>query len=76
MKILLQDTATGLYLSRGGGWSNNPDGALAFLSELRAADFRVYHHLASTRVVLWADAGDPNVPGPEPNGAADSKLKM
>ena len=53
MKILLQDAETGLYLSRGGCWSNNPDGALAFLNEVRAKDFGVYHHLPNAR------GGDP-----------------
>jgi hypothetical protein len=45
MKILLQDTETGLYLSRGGGWSDDPDGAIAFLNEDRAKDFGIYHRL-------------------------------
>ena len=51
MKILLQDAKTGLYLSRGGCWSDNPHAALAFLDEIRASDYRIYHHLSSARVV-------------------------
>ena len=57
MKILLQDTETGLYLSRGGCWSHNPDRALAFLNEVRAKDFGIYHHLANAKVVVRAEAG-------------------
>jgi predicted component of type VI protein secretion system len=62
MKILLQDAETGLYLSRGGCWSDNPDRALAFLDEVRAKDFGIYHHLANANVVLRPEAGDSEIP--------------
>jgi hypothetical protein len=41
MKILLQDTKTGLCRSQGGCWNDNPDGALAFLNEVRPKDFSI-----------------------------------
>ena len=50
MKILLQDTETKLYLGRGGKWTNIPEGALAFLDEVRAQDYSVYHQLPHTQV--------------------------
>ncbi|MEI7936376.1 MAG: hypothetical protein WCK27_06785 [Verrucomicrobiota bacterium] len=62
MKILLQDTETGLYLSRGGCWSDNSDRALAFLDEVRAKDFSIYHHFANAKVVVRAEAGDSEFP--------------
>jgi hypothetical protein len=62
MKVLLQDTESGLYLSRGGDWTSNPDGALSFLDEVRARDFGIYHHLSSAKVVLWAEPGTPEIP--------------
>jgi hypothetical protein len=52
MKILLQDSESGLYLSRGGSWTSNPDSALAFLNEERAKDFSVYHRLPNAKVVF------------------------
>ncbi len=57
MKILLQDTNTGLYRSRGGGWTNEPHAALAFLDEIRAKDFGIYHRLSGARVVTIAEPG-------------------
>jgi len=52
MKVLLQNFETGLYLCCGGAWTDNPEGALVFLNELRAADYCVYHRLPSTLVVV------------------------
>jgi hypothetical protein len=74
MKILLQDTETGLYLSRGGCWSDNPDRALAFLDEVRAKDFGIYHHLANAKVVVRAGAGDSVIPPTVLAGAAKTNL--
>jgi len=51
MKILLQDSNTKLYLGRGGIWTNQPDAALAFLDEVRAKDYRIYHRLLQAQVV-------------------------
>ncbi len=70
MKILLQDAETGLYLSRGGSWSDNPAGALAFLNEVRAKDYGIYHHLSNAKVMLWAEACASNgLPTPGANAA-------
>jgi len=57
MKILVQDTKTRLYLSGGGCWSDNPEGALAFLDEIRAMDFIIYHRLLNTKVVVLLESG-------------------
>jgi hypothetical protein len=74
MKILLQDTETGLYLSRGGCWSDNPDRALAFLNEVRAKDFSIYHHLAHAKVVVRAEAGASEIPPTIVASAAKTNL--
>jgi hypothetical protein len=62
MKILVQDTKTGLYLSRGGCWSDNPNGALAFLNEVRAQDFVIYRRLSDAKVVVLAETGTSELP--------------
>ncbi len=55
MKILLQDTETKLYLSRGGSWTKDAGAALAFLDEVRAHDYSVYHRLPHTQVFTLAE---------------------
>lgn len=62
MKILLQDANTGLYLGRGKTWCENPHAALAFLDEIRARDFVVYHHLGTAQVVALTEAGESAIP--------------
>jgi hypothetical protein len=57
MRILLKNTASGLYLGRGGKWTNQPETALAFLDEVRAKDHSIYHRLANTQVVVLAEPG-------------------
>ena len=52
MKILLQNFVTGLYLGGSGRWTQNPHGALAFLSATRATGYKIYHRLADTYVVV------------------------
>jgi len=74
MKILLQDTETGLYLSRGGCWSDNSDRALAFLNEVRAKDFGIYHHLANAKVVVGAETGASEIPPTVVASAAKTNL--
>lgn len=74
MKILLQDPETGLYLSRGGCWSDNPDRALAFLDAVRAKDFGVYHHLANAKVVVRAGTGTSEIPPTVLASAANTNL--
>lgn len=54
MRILLQNTETKLYLGRGGIWTNHPEAALAFLDEVRAKDYSIYHRLAQAQVVVQA----------------------
>jgi hypothetical protein len=71
MKILLQDSKTGLYLGRGGTWCDNPHAALAFLDDIRAKDFGIYHRLNTAQVVAFAEASDSgshaNIPVVNPN---------
>ena len=74
MKILLQDTETGLYLSRGGCWSDDPDRALAFLNEDRAKDFAIYHHLPNAKVVLRAETGGSEMPPTTVASAAKTNM--
>lgn len=60
MRILIQQTSSGHYLSGSRGWTNNPDGAMAFLNELRAKDYAIYHRLGATTVVaVTEDNGRP-----------------
>ena len=66
MKILLQNIDSGLYLSRGGNWTSMPEAALAFLDEIRAKDYSIYHRLADTRVFIMPDTPAPT-PVPAPN---------
>jgi hypothetical protein len=70
MKILLQDSESGLYLGRGGCWISNPAHALAFLNEERASDFRIYHRLPNAKVVFRTKPGASQVPLTTVAGAA------
>ena len=74
MKILLQDTVTGLYLSRGGGWTDNPEGALAFISEVRAQDIGIYHHLPNAKAVLVPAPGAVEISTAMAAGAAKTNM--
>lgn len=60
MKILLKSNSTGLYLARGGKWTDQPEAALAFLDEVRANDHSIYHGLPDTQVVVLAEPGAAN----------------
>ena len=55
MKILLHNLTTRLYLGRAGCWTKNPENALAFLDEVRAKDYSIYHRLANTKVVVMPE---------------------
>jgi hypothetical protein len=52
MKALIVQNATGMYLGRGKAWTRHAEAALAFVSEIRARDFSIYHRLTDTRVVM------------------------
>ncbi len=73
MKILLQDTESGLYLGRGGCWISNPANALAFLNEDRARDFSIYHRLPNAKVVFRTKPGTSQVALTTVAGAAKTK---
>jgi len=71
MRILLQDNHTKLYLGRGGVWTSHPGAALAFLDEVRAKDYGVYHRLREVQVVQAGvddaeSARAPEIPPSEP----------
>lgn len=56
MRVLLQHTETGLYLSHGAFWTDNPEAALAFLDEVRAKDHGIYHRIGNTRVITLPES--------------------
>lgn len=63
MKILLQQTGTGLYLKSLGKWTPNPKDALSFLDSVRAHDYSIYHRLSDTSIVTVSDTQELRQPG-------------
>lgn len=61
MRIVLQDTRTGLYYGRGGGWVGNAAEAYAFQDQVRARDYCVYRQLTQAKVVVWSEVTEPAV---------------
>jgi hypothetical protein len=68
MRILIQHTETRLYLSKGSRWTDKRQEALAFLNEVRALDYCIYHRLTKVAVAVV-----PENPSPEP--AAEPKAE-
>jgi hypothetical protein len=60
MRILIQHTETGLYLSKGGKWAKSPLEALAFLDEVRARDHCVYRRLTKVSVIVFPERHAPD----------------
>ena len=71
MKILLQNTKTGLYHTPTGEWDRDLDSALAFPSFRNARDYIKTRQLAKTKLVALA-GGSVSQRGP---GADPSKAK-
>ena len=65
-RILLKNTETKRYLGRGGIWTDKPEAAIAFLDEIRAKDYRIYHRLSNTQVVVLAGTGAAKAPPTTP----------
>lgn len=63
MRILLQNFETGLYYSRDGSWTDNPEAALGFLNTLRATEHLLGRRLANTFVVVQPGISTTTPPG-------------
>jgi len=66
VKVLVQNLLTGLYLGTSKKWLKNPEEALAFLNEIRARDYCIYHRLQQTAVVVVPETSRPNDEQPAP----------
>jgi len=66
IRIVLKNKATKRYLGRGGKWTDKSESAMAFLDQIRASDYRIYHRLLDTEVVELAGNDGPNIPPPTP----------
>ncbi len=69
MRILIQHSETGLYLSGAGKWVKNAWEALAFSSEERARDHIVYRRLSQVSVVVTPTPTAPKAPPSRPAAA-------
>lgn len=67
MRILLQQTGTGLYLKSLGKWTNNPKDALSFLDSVRAHDYSIYHPLNDTSIAVLPEPDNERMPGSAPD---------
>ncbi len=52
MRILIQQTETGLYFQDVGAWTRNPTEAMDFLSSTSAIDFCVLNKISGVQLVL------------------------
>ena len=57
MRILLQNTRTGLYQTTEGGWSQDAERAMAFPSLRQARDYASARKLSKARVVALGGGG-------------------
>ncbi|HOW68484.1 MAG TPA: hypothetical protein P5186_06230 [Candidatus Paceibacterota bacterium] len=74
MKILIQHAETRHFLGKGCRWINGPQGALAFLDEVRARDYCIYHRLTKANVVsLPEDPLQEQLPAPSERSLSTKK---
>ena len=55
MRVLIQQISTGWFFGKARKWVNNPAEALAFLNEIRARDYSIYHQFTDVKVVSISD---------------------
>ena len=55
MRVLIQQISTGWFFGKDRKWVNHPAEALAFLNEIRARDYSIYHQFTDAKVVCVSD---------------------